>query len=118
MNTGVGDAIDLAWKLAATLNGWGGPKLLPSYEAERRPIGARNVKASGAGTAGRATWRALVRPGIDEDTPEGKAALARLLDVAKDEAPKANRVVGAELGYRYESSPIIVDEPRRTIRCH
>ncbi len=111
MNTGVGDAIDLAWKLAATLNGWGGPKLLPSYEAERRPIGARNVKASGAGTAGRATWRALVRPGIDEDTPEGKAALARLLDVAKDEAPKANRVVGAELGYRYESSPIIVDEP-------
>ncbi len=28
MNTGVGDAIDLSWKLAATLQGWGGPKLL------------------------------------------------------------------------------------------
>ncbi len=111
MNTGVGDAIDLSWKLAAMLKGWGGPRLLRSYEAERRPVGARNVKASGAGTEGRATWRALVRPGIDQDTAEGKAALARLLDVAKEEAPKANRVVGAELGYRYENSPIIIDEP-------
>ncbi|MBT8100777.1 MAG: FAD-dependent monooxygenase, partial [Gammaproteobacteria bacterium] len=36
MNTGVGDAIDLAWKLQATLAGWGGNKLLPSYETERR----------------------------------------------------------------------------------
>ncbi|MFN0300668.1 MAG: FAD-dependent monooxygenase [Burkholderiales bacterium] len=111
MNTGVGDAIDVSWKLAATLNGWAGPKLLSSYEAERRPVGARNVKASGAGTQGRATWRAMVRPGIDQDTPEGIAALARLLEVAKEEAPKANRVVGAELGYRYASSPVIFDEP-------
>ena len=46
MNTGVGDAIDLAWKLAATLRGWGGPKLLDSYEIERRPVGERNVAAS------------------------------------------------------------------------
>src|SRR6202163_3368524 len=53
MNTGVGDAIDISWKLAATLRGWGGPKLLPSYEAERRPIGAINVNASGGGTTGR-----------------------------------------------------------------
>ena len=37
MNSGVGDAIDLSWKLAAVLQGWGGPKLLPSYEIERRP---------------------------------------------------------------------------------
>ena len=43
MNTGVGDAIDLSWKLAATLQGWGGPKLLASYEIERRQIGERNV---------------------------------------------------------------------------
>ena len=46
MNTGVGDAIDLSWKLAATLRGWGGPKLLASYEIERRQVGARNVEAS------------------------------------------------------------------------
>ena len=58
MNTGVGDAIDLSWKLAATLAGWGGPHLLASYEPERRPIGLRNVKASGAAMQGRLSWRA------------------------------------------------------------
>ena len=40
-NTGVGDAIDLSWKLAATLQGWGGPALLRSYEVERRQVGGR-----------------------------------------------------------------------------
>ena len=34
MNTGVGDAFDLAWKLIGTLKGWGGPELLDSYEIE------------------------------------------------------------------------------------
>jgi 2-polyprenyl-6-methoxyphenol hydroxylase-like FAD-dependent oxidoreductase len=111
MNTGVGDAIDLSWKLAATLEGWGGPNLLGSYEIERRQVGARNVAASGAGTRGRATWRAEYRPGIDRDTVEGKTALKRLLDVAAAQAPIANRILGAELGYRYDGSPVIVDEP-------
>jgi 2-polyprenyl-6-methoxyphenol hydroxylase-like FAD-dependent oxidoreductase len=46
MNTGVGDATDLAWKMWATLGGWGGPQLLASYDAERRPIGLRNLRAS------------------------------------------------------------------------
>ena len=36
LNTGVGDTFDLAWKLAATLKGWGGKKLLASYDEERR----------------------------------------------------------------------------------
>ena len=43
MNTGIGDAVDLGWKLAATLQGWGGPNLLASYDAERRPVGKRAV---------------------------------------------------------------------------
>jgi 2-polyprenyl-6-methoxyphenol hydroxylase-like FAD-dependent oxidoreductase len=111
MNTGVGDAIDISWKLAGVLQGWGGPKLLQSYEAERRPVGERNVRASGRGTAGRMKWREAYRPDIEDDTPEGKAALAHLLAVAKEEAPKSFRVVGAELGYRYAGSPIICDEP-------
>jgi 2-polyprenyl-6-methoxyphenol hydroxylase-like FAD-dependent oxidoreductase len=111
MNTGVGDAVDISWKLAACLQGWGGPRLLESYEAERRPIGAINVKASGGGTAGRTVWRAAYRPDIEDDTPEGRAALAHLLELARDEAPKSFRVVGAELGYRYAGSPVICDEP-------
>ena len=111
MNTGVGDAIDISWKLAATLRGWGGPGLLPTYEAERRQVGAINVKASGGGTSGRMVWRAAWRPNIEDDTPEGRAVLANLLELAKEEAPKSFRVVGAELGYRYAGSPVICDEP-------
>ncbi|MBN9619823.1 MAG: FAD-dependent monooxygenase, partial [Actinobacteria bacterium] len=36
MNTGVGDAIDLSWKLAGVVRGWGGDGLLDGYEIERR----------------------------------------------------------------------------------
>src|SRR5262245_41982738 len=64
MNTGVGDAIDLSWKLAATLHGWGGPGLLVSYEIERRQIGARNVAASAFAAQGRRAWRAAYRPNL------------------------------------------------------
>jgi 2-polyprenyl-6-methoxyphenol hydroxylase-like FAD-dependent oxidoreductase len=39
LNTGVQDAHNLAWKLAAVLKGWAAPGLLDTYEAERRPYG-------------------------------------------------------------------------------
>jgi len=45
-------------KLAAVLQGWGGPHLLPSYEIERRQVGERNVAASRYATLGRRRWRA------------------------------------------------------------
>src|SRR5215204_2343937 len=73
MNTGVGDAIDLSWKLAATLQGWGGPNLLASYEIERRHVGERNVEASRYATLGRRKWRAAYRPNMRDHTPEGEA---------------------------------------------
>ena len=44
MNTGVADAADIGWKLAAVLDGWGGAGLLESYDLERRPIGERAVR--------------------------------------------------------------------------
>ena len=111
MNTGVGDATDIAWKIAATLAGWGGPRLVASYEAERRPVGTFNVTASGRGNRGRMKWRDAYRPEIRSDSPEGQAALEHLLAIAREEAPKTFRVLGAELGYRYAGSPIICDEP-------
>ena len=43
MNTGIHDAHNLAWKLAAVLDGWAGEGLLGTYEAERRPAALRNV---------------------------------------------------------------------------
>ncbi len=39
MNTGMDDSSNLAWKLAAMIKGWGGPKLLATYETERKPLG-------------------------------------------------------------------------------
>ncbi len=111
MNTGVGDAIDLSWKLAATLRGWAGPELLASYEIERRHVGRRNVAGSGNGNSGRRVWRDLWRPWIEEDTPQGEAARAHLIEVASIEGQKSSAVVGNELGYRYENSPVICTEP-------
>jgi 2-polyprenyl-6-methoxyphenol hydroxylase-like FAD-dependent oxidoreductase len=111
MNTGVGDAIDLSWKLAATLQGWGGPQLLASYETERRQVGGRNVAASTFASRGRNSWRAMWRPNIRDKTPEGARTRDELVRVATSEQSKGNKMAGAELGYRYEASPLIADEP-------
>jgi 2-polyprenyl-6-methoxyphenol hydroxylase-like FAD-dependent oxidoreductase len=43
VNSGLEDARNLGWKLAATLQGWGGPALLDSYDAERRPVFASTI---------------------------------------------------------------------------
>ena len=110
MNTGVGEATDLAWKLAATLQGWGGPNLLASYETERQPIGARNVAASTFASRGRRKWRATYRPEMRESTPEGLAARASYIEIAESEQRKSNEMIGAELGYRYAGSPLIWPE--------
>jgi 2-polyprenyl-6-methoxyphenol hydroxylase-like FAD-dependent oxidoreductase len=111
MNSGVGDAIDLSWKLAAVLQGWGGPNLLPSYEIERRLVGEHNVAASRYATVGRRKWRAAYRPEIRDATPAGAAARAELIRIADVEQRKSNEMIGAELGYRYIGSPLIVQEP-------
>lgn len=111
MNTGVGDAIDLSWKLAATLEGWGGPNLLNSYEIERRQVGDRNVGASRYASMGRRKWRSLYRPDIRDATPEGQSTRDNLARVADIEQRKTNEMLGAELGYRYVGSPIVTDEP-------
>ncbi len=111
MNSGVGDAIDLSWKLAATLQGWGGPGLLASYEIERRQIGVRNVEASRQASRGRRAWRAAYRPNIRDHTPEGAETRANLTRIADVEQRKSNEMIGAELGYRYRDSPIVWQEP-------
>ncbi len=43
MNTGLGDAVNLGWKLAAVINGWSETKILESYNEERRPFGVQLV---------------------------------------------------------------------------
>jgi 2-polyprenyl-6-methoxyphenol hydroxylase-like FAD-dependent oxidoreductase len=111
MNSGVGDAIDLSWKLAGTLQGWGGSNLLASHEVERRHVGERNVEASRYATLGRRKWRSMWRSNIRDETPEGAETRANLVRVADVEQRKSNEMTGAELGYRYVGSPLIWPEP-------
>jgi FAD binding domain len=111
MNTGVADAFDLSWKLAATLEGWGGPRLLDSYEIERRQVGERNTGASRYAALGYRSWRSLCGPEIYADTPDGEAARDRLANLANVQQRKVNEMAGAELGYRYVDSPIVDDIP-------
>ena len=108
MNTGIGDAVDLAWKIAAVLNGWGGEKLLESYDAERRPIGRRNVEQATSFNAGQS--RAAGSPLITQSTPEGEQFRKRLGPQLVENVGRTFRTEGLQIGYRYENSPICLPE--------
>jgi len=104
LNTGIDDAINLSWKLAAVLEGWGGDRLIASFEAERRPIAFRNTAAGKA--LGRSVGAVPIGPAMDEDTPEGEAdrrAAAAVLSGFGEEFAS----LGVQLGARYDGSPII-----------
>ncbi len=111
MNTGIGDAVDLAWKLAGTVQGWGGPALLDGYEQERRPVGAFNVAAAGWAADGVGIWRALVDPLMDEDSAEGRALRERVARSFEVNHGRMHGMRGAEFGYSYAGSPLVADEP-------
>lgn len=108
MNTGIGDAVDLGWKLEAVHKGWGGPELLASYEAERRPVGLRNVAEASRNlrrmlsTRERLPGPEISTPGAENDAAR-KAYGAWFVDVMRNEW-FAN---GIMLGYRYDNSPIV-----------
>ena len=111
MNTGIGDAIDLAWKLAGTLQGWGGKALLSTYELERRPIGERNVKASARAFEGRRVWRDLCAAECSAVMKSNdQSARHRVAQVFLDEHRKGASLAGIILGYRYLKSAIIFHE--------
>jgi len=109
MNTGIGDACDLAWKLAGTLDGWGGPRLLDSYEAERKPVAIRNSLISATNSDKIDLIMAETPPDIDRDGPEGDALRAELSAKIKWLARQFNSA-GTHLGYRYADSPICVPD--------
>ncbi len=110
MNTGVGDAVDLGWKLAAMLEGWGGPALLPSYEVERRHVGLRNRQASARHAAVRMQIGQAYTPRVHEDSPRGAAARAALGRLIEELGNLENEALGIEIGYRYDDSPILCHE--------
>lgn len=110
MNTGVGDAVALGWKLGAILAGWGHQNLLKAYEAERHPVGFRNREASKRHTAIRMQIAQAETPDIFKDTPKGEISRQRLGQLIRDLGNLENEALGIELGYRYTDSPIICHE--------
>jgi 2-polyprenyl-6-methoxyphenol hydroxylase-like FAD-dependent oxidoreductase len=93
MNTGIGDAVDLGWKLAAAVKGYAGPGLLESYDRERRPVGYRNRLASERHTDVRLKIAELYRNERD------LGALARGIAALGN---AENESWGVEFGYRYD----------------
>ncbi len=110
MNTGVGDAVDLGWKLTAMLEGWGGPSLLPSYEVERRHVGRRNREASARHSAVRMQIGRAYTPRVHEDSPRGEAARRELGRTIETLGNLENEALGIEIGYRYDDSPVLCHE--------
>jgi 2-polyprenyl-6-methoxyphenol hydroxylase-like FAD-dependent oxidoreductase len=108
MNTGIGDAVDLGWKLEATIKGWGGTSLLATYEAERRPVGLRNVaEASRNLKRMLSTRERLPGPEIFRDGPESDAARKDYGDWFAAIMRHEWFANGVMMGYRYDGSPII-----------
>ncbi len=107
LNTGIDDAVNLAWKLAGLTRGWGGAKLLDAYEIERRPIAQRNTAASKA--LARSVGAVPIGEAINEESAAGEAARAEaaaFLSTFGEEFAS----LGVQLGARYDGSPIVAGD--------
>ncbi len=107
MNTGMDDASNLAWKLAALVQGWGGAGLLQSYEHERRPIAHRNTLAAREFNKQLADMPPI--DVIDEDSPAGEAQ-RHVLRAHLPSLREEYAAIGVQIGARYDGSPIIVPD--------
>ena len=107
MNTGMDDASNLGWKLAALVQGWGGTNLLQSYEIERKPIAHRNTIAARELNKQLANMPPI--DAIEEDSPKGEAqrnvVRAHTAGLAEEYAS-----IGVQIGARYDGSPILVPD--------
>jgi 2-polyprenyl-6-methoxyphenol hydroxylase-like FAD-dependent oxidoreductase len=109
MNTGLGDAVDLGWKLSAVIQGWGGANLLASYDRERRPVGARAVGSATQFHALQSGWGDGL-DALDQASADGDALRRRIGEILVTQVGREFRTMGLQLGYRYEDSPICVPE--------
>lgn len=107
-NTAVEDAVNLSWKLAAMLKGWGGPQLLDSYEPERKALATRNTTYA----RGFADNLGLFVPPaeLEDETPAGEAARKLTGDHFNRHARFEFNIPGITFGGRYDGSPIVVSD--------
>jgi len=108
MNMGVADGVDLGWKLAATLRGWGGPALIDSYEAERRPVHQRVMDEAVANHA--VLGAQLTQEGSEDDGPLGARLRAQIGAVIREAKAREFNTLGVVLGCHYAGSPLVVGD--------
>ncbi len=108
MNMGIGDAVDLGWKMGAVLQGWGGAELLASYEEERRPVHKWIMDEAIANY--NALGNQLAVAGIEEPGPVGDATRREAAEVIYTAKIREFKSLGAVLGYRYDGSPIVIPD--------
>jgi 2-polyprenyl-6-methoxyphenol hydroxylase-like FAD-dependent oxidoreductase len=107
-NTAVEDAVNLGWKLAAIVNGWGGPALLDSYEIERQAIAKRNT---GYARGFAQSIGDFIPPAeLEDDGPSGDAARKAAGEYLNAHARAEFNIPGVTFGGRYDGSPIIMSD--------
>ena len=107
-NTAVDDVCNLGWKLAALVQGWGGPRLLPSYETERRPIGLRNTGLAKTMADRIGLYRTTAT--LEEAGPAGEAERRCAGDHLLDHLMREFNIPGVTFGVRYDGSPVVVGD--------
>jgi 2-polyprenyl-6-methoxyphenol hydroxylase-like FAD-dependent oxidoreductase len=108
MNAGIADAIDLGWILSGVVQGWGGEKLLDSYVAERGPITEQVSRFAMDHCVKMAAQRSAVPADIEDDTPAGEAARARMGKETYELNIQQYCAAGLNYGYFYNQSPTII----------
>jgi 2-polyprenyl-6-methoxyphenol hydroxylase-like FAD-dependent oxidoreductase len=104
MNMGIGDAVDLGWKLAATLGGWAGDDLLASYVAERQPLHQRVVDEAALNNT------LLANAFISADLEHDSAAQARAAEEIQQRKKREFSSLGLVLGYSFDYSPLVIPD--------
>jgi 2-polyprenyl-6-methoxyphenol hydroxylase-like FAD-dependent oxidoreductase len=107
LNTGMGDVVDLGWKLSAVLQGWAPEALLETYDVERRPVATRNVRQATENYQSSRNKRPPAE--IADATTAGDRARREWGDRVLREESRTYITNGIALGYSY-ASPIIVDD--------
>ncbi|HEX8902911.1 FAD-dependent monooxygenase [Vitreimonas sp.] len=109
MNMGIGDSVDLGWKMAAVLHGWGGQGLLKSYEQERRQVHRFVIDAALSNHATLSLHDAM-SPTLEADSDEGAALRAQVGALLAEGRAQEFRSLGVMLGASYDDSPIMAEE--------
>jgi hypothetical protein len=101
------DSVDLGWKLAAVVEGWGGQHLLDSYEPERRPVALRNVEEASENLRRMLSPRLKLSRAVFEKGTAGEIARREFGDAYTEMMKREWFTLHIHLGYIYENSPII-----------